>query len=194
MAGKKTRSTANRNRNRGRSGARRGGSNRIIWIILLLALLLVGGWYYGTPYWTLHQMREAVRDHDGAALAEHIDTPALRENLSRQMRAKLSIETHKEEGLGALGAILAGAMIGPLIDRMVSPDGLQALLDGVPAGGGPAKPTALTSKKPEIDHDGVSGFRVHDPRHAAGEGDLIFKREGIAWKLVAIDLPGMSGR
>ena len=191
MATRKKGSGSGGSRNR-RSTRRRSGGRRLWWVILILILLLAGGWYFGTPYWTLHQMREAVKHRDSAALAAYIDMPALRKNLSGQMRAKLDAEAHKEEGFGALGAILGHAMLDPLLDRMISPDSLQAMLSGVSLTGGKAKSTALQSKHNEISHDGLTTFRVHNPKRATGDGDLVFQWEGLGWKLVAIDLPGMN--
>ncbi|HWU95119.1 MAG TPA: DUF2939 domain-containing protein, partial [Sphingomonas sp.] len=56
------------------------------WIIALpvLAVLGAGGWVWGSPYYTLWQMKRAAEARDVEALASHIDFDAVRGSVKRQ--------------------------------------------------------------------------------------------------------------
>src|SRR6476661_3616678 len=101
---------------------------RRLLIVLAALVALAAGWWFGSPYWTLHQMQTAARQGDSARLSHFVDYPAVRENLKAQLRHEMLTQVPAEEqgnGLAALGTAIASAMIDPLIDTLVTPDGLQ---------------------------------------------------------------------
>src|SRR4051794_4658195 len=104
--------------------ARRGGQMKKIVGVLILLAVAAGSWWYASPIWTLHQMREAARSNDAKKLSEYVDYPALREDLKGEFRRSMMSEMAKQqnEDLAMLGSAFALALIDPLIDAMVSPE------------------------------------------------------------------------
>ena len=48
------------------------------------------------------------------------------------------------------------------------------------------KPKGLDAANREIVREGLNEFRLHDKRKAGQDGDLIFERHGLSWKLAKI--------
>src|SRR5947209_7490551 len=98
-------------------------------ILAALIIALGAGWYFLSPAWTLRGMRAAAEANDPDALNAYIDYPAVREDLKAEIMARLMTEAQKDtSGFGGLGVALGSAMIGPMIDGMVSPAGVRAAL------------------------------------------------------------------
>lgn len=165
---------------------------RKLMIVLALMVAAFAGWWLGSPYWTLHQMQVAVRHNDSARLSQFIDYSAVRDNLKAEARSRILKEIPADgdgKGFATLGSAIAAVMINPLIDTLVTPEGLQVALarrssDPTP-GKGPRLPG--TPDKPVIDHRGLDAFAVHDRNH--DQGSLVFHRFGLGWKLVGFELP-----
>ena len=86
-------------------------------------------WYFESPAWTLKGMRDAAKSQDADALNAYIDYPALRESLKAELTARMVAEARKDRsGLGSLGAAVGSAVMGPMIDGLVSPRGMRAAL------------------------------------------------------------------
>ncbi|MBP7000689.1 DUF2939 domain-containing protein [Amaricoccus sp.] len=155
------------------------------------AFLVAGAvWAIASPWWTLREMRAAAAARDPAALAAHVDFPALRESLKSELAAAMLAEAAAQpDGAAALGAALGVAMIDPLVDGLVSPAGLRMMFAAEPARGG-AAPLGGFGAEGElaIDRDGFSTFRVAR-RDAPAEAALVFRRDGYAWKLAGVELP-----
>jgi hypothetical protein len=107
------------------------GSRRKTAAIIVAAVIVAlgAGWYFLSPAWTLRDMRAAAEANDPDALNAYIDYPAVREDLKAEIMARLMTEAQKGKiGFGGLGMALGSAMIGPMIDGMVSPAGMHAAL------------------------------------------------------------------
>ena len=94
----------------------------------LLAILA----YFGSPYWSLFQIKKAVDRGDGAYVSAHVDFPQLRESLKTSIEAQTSKRIGKNDASGfkALGAAFASMMTGPVVDALVTPEGVIALMKG----------------------------------------------------------------
>lgn len=128
----------------------------------------------------IHALLVAVRDGDQAAFEAHIDRPALR----NQLRARLIAEQaqrHGDQSWQAVGAALAGPLVGVAADRLIQPDVLRAA--AIRFGYDPAKPIpgplTITQALRRLDADRVCAFTRRD-----GPCVLIFRREEGVWKLV----------
>jgi Protein of unknown function (DUF2939) len=100
-------------------------SRKIIAIgVGVLALAACGGWYFGSPYYTLKSIRDAVEAKDGAAVASYVNFPELRKDLKRDLSNLIAEEAKKEPGMAGLGAMLGGAFVDKMIDQVVTPDGV----------------------------------------------------------------------
>ena len=164
------------------------------WLIIaaILALAAVAaGWWYGSPWWTLREMKEAAEARDAARLSRHIDYPALREDVKADVRQMIAAQSQEAGNQGqALGSAFAMTLAGPLIDAMLTPQGVQAMF-AVPrqkTGSAPQPQASVQAAElPIVEREGLNRFRVRDkdPR----KGGMIFERRGLGWKLVGLDLP-----
>jgi hypothetical protein len=156
----------------------------------LAALLLLWGWYYESPRWTLRQMRSAALAHDTARLDAFVDYPALRASEAAQMRAA-----------GAKLAAMAPPELRALVeadtrrrhtaaqaDWRSSPEWIRRIFGREPTSWGWASGAPETGRRERIAVRSPDEFHVHDrdDRFLRPEGDLTFRRHGTRWKLVAI--------
>jgi hypothetical protein len=169
------------------------------WIAAAGALLVLAAiaWYFASPLYTLDRMRAAAEAGDSAALAAYVDFPALREDVKTDLTARLMQDAQKEQGgLGPLGALLGAAVIGPVVEGLVSPAGLRAAFAARKGRGGetssqPRGPVQV-AEKPVIKRRGLSEFLVASEEEP--DSGLVFVRHGLGWRLSGIDLPqGRAG-
>jgi hypothetical protein len=112
--------------------------------IALAALAIVAtlGYGYASPYVTLNRMKVAADARDAATLNEYVDYPALRVSLKQQVGELLQRRIgaqHSSNPLLLFGAMIGAALIGPLVDAYATPDGVAALLNGMPPSGKPGE-------------------------------------------------------
>jgi hypothetical protein len=96
------------------------------------ALLAVAATSVASPWWTLHRLRAAVERHDGGAVAEQVDFPALRASVKEQMLASMKADLDKPGGanpFAEFGTKLAQALVDPLVDAVVSPAAVAAMVE-----------------------------------------------------------------
>lgn len=94
-------------------------------------LIIAAGaaWYFVSRAWTLRQMKAAADANDANALSGYIDYPALREDLKAELMGRMVAEAAKDKtGLGGLGLAIGPAVVGPMIDQLISPAGVRAAL------------------------------------------------------------------
>jgi hypothetical protein len=161
--------------------------------VLLLVLAAAAGWYYLSPGWTLRSMVEAAKANDEERFSSYVDYPALREDLSAEMGQRLKAAADRDGNPAAqLGAAMGMALMKPIVDAMVSPQGMKIAFSKLAreeqeasqaragANGGKARPM------PKIERIGLDRFRVSG-EETPGQG-FVFERRGLGWKLVGVDL------
>lgn len=155
----------------------------------LIVIASAGLWYFESPAWTLKGMKDAAQSHDADALNAYIDYPALRESLKAELTARMMAEARKDNsGFGALGMAFGSAVMGPLIDGLVSPAGMRTALLAERQENTPLAASALhVPKQPVILRRNFSEFLVAS-RDQPDSG-LVFKRHGLSWKLSGVELP-----
>jgi len=163
-----------------------------IMVAIAAVLVLCGAWYFGSPRWTLYQMRSAAEAKNADKLASYIDFPSLRDSLKKQMKAQLAAKTlEADDGFAALGALFAANMVDGLIDGMITPDSMRLMFDRAEtadAGKQVQRPMGMDATQATFERTGFSAFRLHTDGKKNG-GALEFHREGLGWKLAAIQLP-----
>ncbi|MDN2671710.1 DUF2939 domain-containing protein [Janthinobacterium sp. SUN026] len=163
------------------------------------AVIAVAVTAYASPYYTLHQIKTALAERNADALAAHVDFPALRASVKTQLEASMarSIEATAGSGnpLAALGQSIASAMLGKMVDTMVSPAGVVALVNksavSPQAEPNPDAPADGARKKADYSagYAGLNTFIVRAKDGNAQEGALILLRHGVwGWKLSSIEI------
>ncbi|WP_164549511.1 DUF2939 domain-containing protein [Tsuneonella rigui] len=165
--------------------------------VAVVALLAVGGWYWGSPLYAMSQLKSAAMEGDAEALEDNIDFPKVRGSVKSQMRAAMAAELVKDDDnpFGKLGAMMAMGMIDGIVDGLVTPEGMAAMI----AEGKMQKPRTTSAssgsadKKPvewTVERKGWDRFTAK-PVVAAGQAapSLQFERDGLGWKLAGIKIP-----
>jgi hypothetical protein len=153
-----------------------------------------------SPWWNLHRLRAAVEARDAQAVSAHVDFPALRDSLKGQVLTGMQKAIAPDSGnpLASLGAALAAVAVNPMIDAMVSPAGVMAMLDsGRVALARPADPAGDRSEADAVAADKRKWslhYRAWDEvvvgTETPGAARFVFRRAGLwHWDLAAIELP-----
>ncbi|ALS64627.1 DUF2939 domain-containing protein [Pandoraea apista] len=108
-------------------------------------LVVVLGLLFGTPYYTLWRARDAANARDATALSAYVDYPAVRESLKTNLHDELSRQMDKQRGnaFGALALALGGWVSDRVVEALLTPEAVAAMLRGdstglPPAPGAPA--------------------------------------------------------
>ena len=170
-----------------------------ITIAAAVAAIAIAATAYASPYYALRQIKTALAERNADALAAHVDFPALRASVKTQLEASMarSIEATAGSGnpLAALGQSIASAMLGKMVDTMVSPAGVVALVNksavSPQADADADAPADGARKKAEYSagYAGVNTFIVRPKDGKAQDGALVLQRHGVwGWKLSSIEI------
>ena len=126
-------------------------------IYLLIVVVLVG-YFAGSPYLTLMNLKSDIESRNGESLAEKIDFPSVRESLKDQFNLAMAKETmdssSEDDPWGAAGAALgadfASTMINGMVDGLVTPSGLIGLMSRGEIDSGGSKDQSQTSTQQEL--------------------------------------------
>lgn len=177
---------------------------RLLFTALLLLALAAGAiaYFVTRPAATLAAIHQAINDKRYPDLNELVDFPALRESVKTDLVGQLESRT----GMSSeVGGIIGGMVIGPLVDLVVSPVGLDLVLDGYSARESAANARARgdrpVDEKPaeqqpagrkigyETDWQSLSRYDVVISRDGKPVSTLTLRRYGLfTWKLAAIDM------
>lgn len=180
---------------------RRSALRWLPWLVAALLLALLA-WVGSGPWRTVEGIRQAVKTEDARALARHVDFPALRASLRPQLQDRIvrAAGVEAQSGpLAALGLSVATGLAGGLVDALVTPAGLGAMMEGRKVwnrvGGIPPPSRADTSAQPEplpdprLRFESFSRASVAVPLEDGGELSLVLTRSGTRWRLSEIRLP-----
>lgn len=169
------------------------------WVVGGIAALLIAlgvGWYFASPSMTLSSMRDAAEAGDADRLAAYIDFPALRTSMKEELKAKMAAEIAKQDNnpFAALGAAIGMGMIDGMVDGMVTPASMRAVFS-TKKEGAQGQITAVDASKSDmrVQRDSFDQFTLIDESTGGKGGRLIFKRDGLGWKLAALRLPDDPG-
>jgi hypothetical protein len=124
-------------------------------VLAAIVVFAVVAYAYASPYLVLDRLKRAADARDAETVSQYVDFPALRMSLKQQLTEVLArrLDAQKREHpFAALGGALIGmALIDPLVDNYATPEGVGALLNGMPPRGEPGEaPPVLSS--PSIGH------------------------------------------
>jgi len=191
-------------------------------IITLIVIVVIAalGFAYASPYIALRNLKRAADARDAETVNQYVDFPALRDSLKQQITGMLTrrLDADANSKLATIGAMIGVTLIGPLVDSYATPDGVAALLNGMPprddpgerpaappdannppaAADTPASPPAADAanatqppaRETTAGYRGINEFVVTYRRGEANANySAIFQREGLfTWKLTAINL------
>ncbi|HDR9046311.1 DUF2939 domain-containing protein [Burkholderia vietnamiensis] len=110
--------------------------------VLIVAVLAAIGYAYASPYVALGRLKSAIDARDAQAVSEYVDFPSLRISLKQQVTEELMRRidaVKKNNPFAVLGALIGSALIGPLVDAYATPEGVAALMSGIPPRGSPGE-------------------------------------------------------
>lgn len=166
------------------------------WIVgALVASLIPGGaWYLVSPSMAMSGLKTAALAGDKQELKDRVNFPALRGSLKDQFRAVMVAEMAKQKDdnpFGALGMALASAMVDPLIDAVISPEGIKAMVEnGRMRGPNDAAANPKDEVEWSIERKGFDRFIARPETDNPKAPSLVFARDGLGWDLVDIEIPG----
>lgn len=127
-------------------------SKSVLTALIVVAVIAALGMFYAAPYIALDRIKRAADARDAATVNAYVDFPLLRESLKDQVGQLITrkIDVQKSGNpLALLGAMIGAALLGPLVDSYATPDGVAAILNGMPPRGEPGeKPPAPSSSDP----------------------------------------------
>jgi hypothetical protein len=201
-----------------RSPGRRHRLVTAVAVLIAVIVLGVAALAYASPYLVLDRLKRAADARNAEIVNRYVDYPALRTSLKQQVTEMLAHridEQKREHPFAALGALVGMALIGPLVDAYATPDGVAALLNGLPPRGEPGETPPQPGAQPDEDsaasgqgqsnapapaptqpprasagYDGIDQFVVTYRRDAQSRPySVLLRRDGwFSWKLFAVNL------
>ena len=167
------------------------------WLVGLLVIFAI--YLYASPYLVLNSIKNAAQQGDADKLSGYIDFPSVKQSMKDQVKAAMVEElasSKEQDGFEALGTMLATAMIDPLIDGLVTPDGVALMLQGqkldfdlnndTPEGVPEAKNDDIDYKAGYLSFNRfkVQIIDADDPNESL---DVIMHRDWLSWKVTRIN-------
>jgi len=166
---------------------------------LAIAIFVASGvWFYFTPHIAVSQMESAAEARDATRLSEYVNYVELKESLKTEFNTTLSTMARQKidaDPLGALGAALVAGFVDPMIDTLVTPEGLAMMMKGNVSRNNrqvPASKSSGVEVRMSTSYESFNRFIViASPMDAQDEPvKLVFNREGLfSWKLSGVRLP-----
>lgn len=163
---------------------------RKIFLLLSLAALIFGGWYFASPWLAMKGIVDAAEARDSAALEERIDFERLRTETSTRLQSEIAEATQDGGLLGQIGGAIAGQLADGVVDTALTPRGITNL---VTAGAVtvPLVPERFRGQELQWDvaRTGLSAFDAVSTWEDGSSGPVLnFERDGIGWQLVGVEL------
>lgn len=134
---------------------KRSATRPLIVTLIVIVVIAALGFAYASPYLALNNLKRAADARDAQTVNQDVDFPALRESLKQQVTGLLTrrLDAHSNDNpLAAIGAMIGVALIGPLVDAYATPDGVAALLNGMPPRGNPGERPPEPPAPPVANH------------------------------------------
>jgi hypothetical protein len=157
-------------------------------------LILLFGFVWIGPYYTVYQLKEGVESNDAEKIAAHVDFTQLRQNLKAQLNAQAVNAVagqNKNNPATNVAAGLTGIFAGAIVDQMVTPAGLATIMRGEKVN--PLKKNTHVTTKPfttaHFRFDSKTTFSAYIPDKKGKEIRFVLTRDWFVWKLTNIILP-----
>lgn len=181
------------------------------WVSVLGIVLVVAVAYWAWPFVGAAQLASAAQAGNAAEVIDHVNLPALRRSLARQIATAYLKVSGKAEKLGSVGRSLAGAaattVADPYVADLLTPENITALI-----GQGKIGSVKLGQRDVIIDRtlpnfsdlfrsdvlsavtgsyfDSVTSFVIPVAAKEPGSDYALHLRlGGLTWRLSGLDLP-----
>ncbi|MDE4456080.1 DUF2939 domain-containing protein [Psychrobacter sp. DAB_AL62B] len=166
------------------------------WLVGLLVIFAI--YLYASPYLVLNNIKNAAEQGDADKLSGYIDFPSVKQSMKDQVKAAMVEElaaSDEQDGFEALGTMLAAAMIDPLIDGVITPDGVALMLQGQELDFSLNKNSESKPKSKEKDIDYKTSYlsfnrfkvQIIDANDSDESIDVIMHRDWLSWKVTRIN-------
>ncbi len=162
-----------------------------------LIAIVVGapGWYWASPFFAVAGLRNAAIRGDTKELNERVDFSRLRDEIKAQFSKVLiarMTESLQGNPFAALGVVLATKLTDVMVDTMITPAGIAALVE--PAGKDRTQNEVsglalMFSADFRVHREGLDSFSFYSPNEQEKKPTLRFGREGLRWRLVGVQIP-----
>lgn len=150
-------------------------------MLVAIAVVATGAWYWFTPRRAWNQFVEALALSDATALEQLVDYPRVRTNLKADLRGAID----QRGATKGIAPAVGGVMLDPLVDIMVSPDGMAQLVN------------TFGTRATATDQTTVIAYRYRSPSRVDvhvrssvdaedAAGIFTFERSAISWRLVRV--------
>ena len=166
-----------------------------------LAAGIAAIWYLASPWYAQYALRDALERGDAAAVSERVDFPALRSSIKDQTTQRMDAAAG-DNILAHIGAVIAESVTGSMVDWLVTPDALRRVMAtgrvaaSTDSGSDANAPDVNDTTRPpqwHVAYRNLDRFDlVADPEGDVIPPRLIFRRDGLGWKLAGIDLSHAS--
>lgn len=175
-------------------------NKKLIGALIAVIVVLVGGYYYASPYLALNTIKKAAQAGDSDTVSKYIDYPSVRQSFKDQMNAMMAKELMNQDtdGFAALGAMLASTMVDKMVDGFVTPEGMTLMLKGKNLKDAEQNPqdaqTAETQEQPKPEYEAgytsLNDFEVViKDQDQSKEVKVLMVRDGLSWKIHKIAVP-----
>lgn len=165
------------------------------WLAGLVVIFAI--YLYVSPYIILNNIKKAAEQGDADKLSGYIDFPSVKQSMKDQVKAFMIEEiaaSEQEDGFEALGTMLATAMVDPIIDGVVTPDGVALMLQGQELDIGLNKKSESKPEPKDRDIDYKTSYlsfnrfkvQINDEDDAEKSIDVIMHRYWFSWKVTRI--------
>ena len=167
------------------------------WLVGLLVIFAI--YLYASPYLVLNNIKNAAEQGDADKLSGYIDFPSVKQSMKDQVKTVMVKEltsSKEQDGFEALGTMLGAAMIDPLIDGLVTPDGVALMLQGQKLDfdlNNDTPEDKPKGKNEDIDYKAgylsFNRFKVQiiDADNSDESIDVIMHRDWLSWKVTRIN-------
>ncbi len=160
--------------------------------ILVIAALILGGWYVASPWLAMKGIVDAAQDRDLEALDARIDFEQLQSDTSGRFREAIDESTRDGGALEQLGGALVGGLGDLVIENAITPRGMANLVT-VGSFGASLVPERFRGQELEwdVERQGLNRFEgVSTWEDGSAGPKMLFTREGIGWELTGVELMG----
>jgi hypothetical protein len=183
-----------------KSGSKLSGC--LVWLVGL-AVIGVLGYVAVGPYLLFQKLRSGIEQRDAKKIGECVDFPRLRESVKAELAKTVAVGATATLGQNPLGAIAAGiasTAVDVSVDVLVTPEGLERLIAGEKMIREPfERSDARRDSRPLLDdvhysYEATDRFVVVGTTRLGKNVRLVLFRDGIDWKLGAIELESTMGK